>query len=166
MGVARRRPSRAAQRLLQGNLGRHLGPSLPMPWKRAARRRRVVRQREPKRRRSITRQRVHNATWLIISTERQEGRVTAELAGLLSPIAQRTPSDARRQSAASPSHTGRGRSMRACFPEPDTQSNHSLAGLATVRPMDRLLFDFGAVSPDPKSKPPHAAPLVLATPAT
>lgn len=38
---------------------------------------------------------------------RGERLTTAELAGLLSPIAQRTPSDARRQSAASPSHSTR-----------------------------------------------------------
>ena len=75
----------------------------PCPAQRAAIPRQDLRQRETKRARSITRRRVHNATSLIMSTKRQEGRATVELADL-SPIAQRAPSDAIHQSAASLSH--------------------------------------------------------------
>lgn len=103
---ALRRADRAARLQLQGSLGRHLvavPPSFPMPCPARRKPRQDVRQRETKRARSITRRRVHNATYLIMSTRRQKGRATVELADLL-PIAQRAPSDAIHQSAASLSH--------------------------------------------------------------
>lgn len=78
---------------------------MPCPARRIPRQ--GLRQRETKRARSITRRRVHNAASLIMSTKRQKGRATVELADL-SPIAQRAPSDAIHQSAASLSHLGWG----------------------------------------------------------
>jgi hypothetical protein len=121
---ALRRADHAARLQLQGSLGRHLvavPPSFPMPCPARRIPRQDLRQRETKRARSITRRRVHNATSLIMSTKRQKGRATVELADL-SPIAQRAPSDAIHQSAASLSHLDWGpcganpKDNQLCFP--------------------------------------------------
>jgi hypothetical protein len=121
---ALRRADRAARLQLQGSLGRHLvavPSSFPMPCPARRVPRQDLRQRETKRARSITRRRVHNATSLIMSTKRQKGRATVELADL-SPMAQRAPSDAFHQSAAALSHLDWGpcganpRYNQLCFP--------------------------------------------------